>query len=902
MADTATVEQRLRQGLFYAAAEAVRPFNVRETRDPWRLALASEAFERTGRSAEAMSVIDELCRRETAPSRALARALIVRGVLELEACRVDASIAALERALHVAVGASAPSEACWSRLRLLPSRYEADPGLDLDAAVADARAAIERHVEPTATIAFHVFASEAYARRGWLPPARRHLTTAHELLRRTENPWLAGLAAICTFCVAYLEMDYAAAENAAKQALRLSRTSGHLRSELAAIINLAHVWMYLGRLDDAGRMLRRASNMCDLSPRLRDSVRDGLAQLETRRGNLGSSRNLVDEVLASNTRDAYPRLWGALTKAEMLRHQGLYDECRRVCEQALAALPSPLDPGLTLRLRLILAEALARTGDLIDAGRVAARVRQDAVGLPPGLLAEMNHRIARVLSLAGLDRQAEALEDRAQRLVVPPGRRQAHGRRDAPGEPGDDGRQTGDVSARVLDRAAAIFEQAAHPELAAAEMGRLLDDLDCCSRWVIVREAGASRFVVESSRPMSTSDLRDVLHDPHVFTFDLFERAGQKYAVLAEPRPSMAATESVSAVLRLARHVQALADTGRGADEGALGLGAEGSGGMTAVLQIARRVAATDVPVLLLGETGVGKEWVARRIHEWSRRDPSRFVGFNCAAVSRELIEAQLFGHRRGAFTGALDASPGVLRAAEGGTVLLDEIAEVPLDCQAKLLRFLETGEVHAVGDSVPRLTSVRVLAATNRRLDELLAGTVMRADLFYRLNVVRIEIPPLRERRGEILPLAAEVLQRFGAEFRTGPLRLSDACRQVLVSFDWPGNVRQLMNELRRAAALAAPGAIIEPADLSPEIGGGCPPAAASVHAQVTIELDQSLADATESLERASILRALELCQGRREQAAALLGLSRKGLYLKCQRLNIDVAESAGPPGGVTV
>jgi transcriptional regulator with PAS, ATPase and Fis domain len=209
------------------------------------------------------------------------------------------------------------------------------------------------------------------------------------------------------------------------------------------------------------------------------------------------------------------------------------------------------------------------------------------------------------------------------------------------------------------------------------------------------------------------------------------------------------------------------------------------------------------------------------------------------------------------------------------------------------LLRFLETGEVHAVGDSVPKLTRVRVLAATNRRLDELLAGTVMRVDLFYRLNVIRIEIPPLRERRGEILPLAADALQRFSAEFHKGPLRLSDACRQVLVAFEWPGNVRQLMNELRRAAALASPGATIEPDDLSPDVGGACPPVATSVGAKVTIELDQSLADATESLERASILRALELCQGRREQAAALLGLSRKGLYLKCQRLNIDVAES---------
>ena len=888
MADTATIEQRLRQGLFHAAADALRPFSLRDARDSWRLALAAETFERTGQTADALAAVAEICRREPRPSRALARGLIVRGVLELETGDAEASVATLERAAGVAAEANAPAEICWSRLRLLPSRFGVDPLIDLDALVADTRSAVDRHVDPAATIAFHVFASETYAKRGLLAPTRRHLATAQDLLKRVDNPWLAGLVAIAAFCLAYLEMDYAAAESAATQALRLSRISGHVRGEFAAITNLAHVWIHSGRLEDAGRMLRRAANMCDLSPTLRDSVRDGLAQLEGRRGNIGSGRDLVDEVLQSESpRHAYPRVWGALTKAEMLLHQKLYDECRAVCEAALAAMPSPADPGLALRLRLVLSESLARTGHLIEAGRVAARARLDAVGSPPGLLAELNQRIASVLSLGGLDQQAEALKDRAQRLAMPQGkvlsgpgsRRRSAGRAAA-----------GDVPIRVLDRVAAIFEQAGRPELAAAEIGRLLDDLECCARWVVTRESGGSRFVVESSQPMSTGELRDVLHNNATFGVDLFERDGQKFAILADPGPSIAATETLATVLRLARHCPAVAagEPPRGVDAAHW---ADELTGLRGVLHIARRVAETDVPILLLGETGVGKEWVARRIHEWSRRDPARFVGFNCAAVSRDLVEAQLFGHRRGAFTGAVDESTGVLRAAHGGTVLLDEIAEVPLDSQAKLLRFLETGEVHPVGESLPRRAEVRVLAATNRRLDELTAATIMRPDLFYRLNVVRIEIPPLRQRRGEILPLAVEALQRFGAEFRKGQLRLSDATRQVLVSCDWPGNVRQLLNELRRAAALAAPGQVLEPSDLSPEIASSTP-SAARPRAQVTIELDQSLANATCALERACILRALELCQGRREQAAALLGLSRKGLYLKCQRLDIDIPE----------
>ncbi len=897
MADIALVEQRLRQGLFYAAADAVRLLDASQTSDPWRLALAAEAYERTGRVAEATAAVADVCRRGPTATRALARALIVRGVLELERGNADESVVTLERAQAVASQIGSPTEVSWSQLRLLLSRFDAEPVLDLDAAVSRTRVTVERFGEANAAIALHVFASEAYAKRGVLAPARRHLTAAQDLLRLTENPWLGGLVAIGGFCLSYLDMDYAAAENSAKQALRLSRISGHLRSEFAAIIDLAHVWIQFGRLDDAGRMLRRASNMCDLSPRCRDCVRDGLAQLELRRGNLGSSQHLVDEVLASTSpRHAYPRVWGALTKAEMLLRQGLFGECQAQCEAALAALPVPTDKGLALRLRLILSEVLAQTGSFAEAGRVAARARQDAADSSLGLLAELNHRIANVLSLGGLELQAEALEDRAQRLVAPVLKRPVVGatRRGSTGHVvgAELGGRGGDARTRVLDRTAAIFEQAGRPELAAAEVGRLLDDLDCCARWAVVHETGASRFFVEASGPMTPADLKDLLNDPAVFCIDLFDRGGHRFSMLAEPRPSIAATESLSVVMRLARHCAA-APTGvlPGIGEDAGVSAGDAMTGMSAVLHIARRVADSDVPVLLLGETGVGKEWLARRIHGWSGRERSRFVGFNCAAVTREMIEAQLFGHRKGAFTGAIDGSIGVIRGADSGTVLLDEIGDVPLDCQAKLLRFLETGEVHGIGEVLPSPTNVRVLAATNRRLEDLIATGLMRQDLFYRLSVVRIEIPPLRQRRDEIIPMAIEALHKFANEFRKGQLRISDASRELLVAHDWPGNVRQLVNELRRAAALASAGDTIEPRDLSPEIGV-TPPPRATPPAQVTIELDQSLAEATDELERASIVRALELCHGRREHAAALLGLSRKGLYLKCQRLNLEMPD----------
>lgn len=886
MADIAVVEARLRQGLFKGALDALGPCAPSEIRDSWHLALAAEALERTGRLAEARGAVRELLRREQ-KGRAVARGLIVAGVLELENNEPAASVATLDRALALARSGGHAAEAAWSHLRLMLSRFEADPALDLEAVGDEVRRTVDHAGEPIARIAFHVFASEMSAKRGLLPEARRHLAGSSELLARIDHPWLEGLHAISAFCVLYLDMDYPAAEHAAKQALRLSGVSGHLRSEFAAIIDLAHVWMCTGRLEDAARMLRRASNMCDLSPRCVDSVRDGLAQLELYRGNLPDGRLLVDEVLASSgPRHAYSRVWGALTRAEMLLREGLHAECRSQCETALATLPAPADRGLVLRLRLVLAEALAQGGAVADAARVAALARQDALDSPVGLLAEINQRLARVLALGGLPLQAAALEERAQRLIAP-GRDSAKAGRSVAETADTVARGIAqDACTRVLDRVAAMFEQAGRADLAAGEVGRLLDDLDCCRRWAVVHETGTSRVPLEHS-DMADADLRDLLADPGALAIELGDGAAPHLSVIAEPQPSAAAMASLSAVMRLMRRASgafgAGAASGGGVDDGS-------AGGMRGVLQMARRVADSDVPVLLLGETGVGKEWLASRIHEWSGRRGHAFVGFNCAAVGRDMLEAQLFGHRRGAFTGAIDMSPGVLRGAERGTVLLDEIGEMPSDLQVKLLRFLETGEVHPIGEPAPRRVNVRVLAATNRRLEDLLGPAGLRPDLYYRISVVRLEIPPLRERREEIVPIALDALHRAARECRRQVPALSPAARDVLAAYHWPGNVRQLVNEMRRAVALAGPRDTVETSDLSHEIAAATSVRALAPAAHIAIDLDQTLERAVDDLERASIVRALELSQGRREQAAALLGLSRKGLYLKCQRLKLHV------------
>jgi transcriptional regulator with PAS, ATPase and Fis domain len=199
-------------------------------------------------------------------------------------------------------------------------------------------------------------------------------------------------------------------------------------------------------------------------------------------------------------------------------------------------------------------------------------------------------------------------------------------------------------------------------------------------------------------------------------------------------------------------------------------------------------VASANVTVLLTGETGVGKEIFAKAIHQASARSERVFLPFNCSTVPRDMLDSQLFGHKRGSFTGAQNDAPGMIRSANGGTLFLDEIGEMAIETQPKLLRFLESGEILPLGESKPILVDVRVVAATNANLDQLLSDGRFREDLYYRLNVIRIDIPPLRERREEIPALVDHFLEKFGRELQKPMLRIADETLEYLVLYRWPG------------------------------------------------------------------------------------------------------------------
>jgi DNA-binding NtrC family response regulator len=312
-----------------------------------------------------------------------------------------------------------------------------------------------------------------------------------------------------------------------------------------------------------------------------------------------------------------------------------------------------------------------------------------------------------------------------------------------------------------------------------------------------------------------------------------------------------------------------------------------GDAAMIELHELVKRVARTEVNVLILGETGVGKDVVASLLHELSPRRERPFLKLNCATFSPALLESELFGHEKGAFTGASATKVGLLENAAGGTVFLDELGEMPRDVQAKLLHAIESREVMRIGSLRPRAIDVRFVAATNRDLEAEAARGAFRSDLFYRLDTVQIRVPPLRERPSEILPLAERFLEQARSQFGLGRMAFSPEALAAMKAHPWPGNVRQLRNAVERAALLGDR-PVIEPADL--DLGKSRAAAAMPV-APPEPEADRSevsWSQARQAEEKEQIARALERSGGNQSQAAKLLGMPRRTLVRKLSQYGL--------------
>jgi two-component system, NtrC family, response regulator PilR len=372
---------------------------------------------------------------------------------------------------------------------------------------------------------------------------------------------------------------------------------------------------------------------------------------------------------------------------------------------------------------------------------------------------------------------------------------------------------------------------------------------------------GAYDFV---TKPFATSELRAIVH-----------KALEKRAIVTE-------NEKLRAELLRERGHEILGH----------------SEPMRRIFDIVQRIAPARTTVLITGESGTGKERIARAIHEASDRRNKRMLVVNCGAIPENLIEAELFGHERGAFTGAVSSRLGLFREADGGTILLDEVADLPLALQVKLLRVLQERKVRSLGGSSELPVDVRVLAATNRNVEEDVRAGRFRQDLYYRLNVIRVQVPPLRDRREDVRPLALHFVSRCAAEQSKDIHGLSPEALRALEAYAFPGNVRELENVIERAIALAT-GPTIGLGDLPVELSG-----ATSQPLPALIGLPEAgcnLDDVLGEVERRLLLQALERSGGVRTQAAKLLGVTLRSLRYRFNKHSLsdgadDVGDSESP------
>ena len=765
---------------------------------------------------------------------------------------VPSSLFHAEAAAELAERSGSERRTVWAHLGLLRLQVDAESGPGLESQLARAGALARRSQLAQALAYFHECASIVDGQRGRLASAWRHCASAESLLVQEPSLALQGTLLLNRSCLRYLEGDYEGALVDLQHASTWITHSGLVRNAGALRNNRAHLELLTGRLTTAQRAFGALSRSRKPSRDVRIGALDGLARTHLAAGALDQCDAELDRLQRYAGRadlDAvYHVRWASLTRTRALLARGRVREALDHAHHLEATASRTGDTYLRGIVLLLTARAHHALGQPAEAARELLRAA-DVLEHAPQLRAEYCHHAAALV--ADLDPPAaRLLRDRAHRLWSAGGAsglRAEVERSEVPVPPAR--RATEPVAGSPLAvalAAAACVDTAGVPNdlpRALAALARALGlDAD---------DALDSSIPADPAAALAQSSLR------------VIARAARPAAVTDDKAPPR---------------------TGNGDVE------RETSTEMDTLRSMARRIASTDTPVLITGETGTGKDLLARFIHQHSASAAGPFVPFNCAAVGRDLFDSQLFGHRKGAFTGAGEDALGVIRAAAGGTLFLDEIGEMGLDTQPKLLRFLESGEVHPVGATRADTVHVRVVAATNADLEAMVADRRFREDLYYRLGIVRFRLPPLRERRPEILPLAQRFLQEFATRYGKGTLTLDDSTAACLSGYGWPGNIRQLLNEMKRVAALADSGTVIETDALSPEIRRRLQRSDAdSAPAEVTaIVLAQPVRTAVESLERAQVAHALRACAGHAGQAAELLGLSRKGLYLKRRRYGL--------------
>ena len=720
--------------------------------------------------------------------------------------------------------------------------------------------------------------------------------------------------------------DLTRAEDALHRALDVRSPIQFHETTGAVFDTLAQIHLIRGRYDLASDFLGRASDAYGAYGRQTSqwyewSVRVLGARLAMRRGDLDAAVALADEILQAEA-PPFDALQATLIAAEAHIEAGRLADA----EQRLASAADRLDPksapaewGEFLRLRGALH---ARNGSAADAYHDFAQSAALLELLGERYQTALSHlALGRLVAESGARSIAERHLQKARATFL-----QLGAERDLRDTEAAEALLTNVGTGQYLISPAdaddaivrRIVDAAALPELLGRETASaLLEAAAADAAIVFVQLPGGDVRIVASAgcdqdaaRALARSATHGTAYGRGTLAVEPLGRdpEGPRFGLVASPRqighPVMRRLRMIATVARqgfalcAARDRSAATESGLAVDrslEPLLPGFLSASAAMSRVVEQIQRLQGNELTVLLTGESGTGKELVARAIHVGSHRSAATFLPYNCTTTGRDLADSQLFGHRRGSFTGAVSDQPGLVRTAAGGTLFLDEIGDLPLDVQPKLLRFLEQSEIMPIGDTRPQRVDVRVLAATNADLEQRVAEGKFREDLYYRLSVIRIHVPPLRDRREEIPHLSTYFLREASERLGKPDIHLSSETLDVFSQYWWPGNVRQLKNEVQRAVALSAPGGMIQPVHLSPEIvSTKLPTASASGTASRGRRSAATLAAAVEEVERDLIQGALDRSGGNISETARTLGLTRRGLYLKLRRLGLDLRAGA--------
>lgn len=898
--------QLMKRGRFGDAVNSLQHEGA--THDPThnlKQSLLADALQRTGHNKEAERVATRSLESMRSAPEAAGRCHLVLGNILRERGEIRRAIDQLQTAAVLAK--DDPELACWVQLRLMAAVGELAGVQSAMARLPDVKRCLTRLGDARPFAALHLWIAEIETTRGCLDNARRHLRIAESLLAKVDDAWLHGYLAINSFGVSYCSAEMAEAQRWAEAAIEWTRLSGHAAGRRAAFANLGHIEFSLGRVSHAEECFKRALGTSDSGSKSQFAILDSIAQVKLHLGELDDCQLILDQLDGLSIENAkMPNsyaAWALQTKIQLLLKQGRVEEANKLCSGLDSILTTVSEPRIRAVLGLLSVETSIANGRLVAAAIKLRSVLSASGELPPDLLGEIERIIAKTLSLSGTHNIARINFERAIDTfeVIGHAIGKSRATADASHSMAATKLEVEPFSVRSsLDRVRALLETRRRPELFATEAVKLLRELDCASNLSLTIDRGSdksqrapSKFWLDNSNSESAVEVPSiVLHvgSSNEREFRIGFRAKEDCAsilaavtfqriiemLLAAPVSSPEFGESE--ILWSANEYLSNEEVVFAADS------------MTDVLKTINKIAATNLSVLITGETGTGKEVIAKTLHERSERASKPFIALNCAAIPRDLLESQLFGYRRGAFSGAADHFPGVFRAADRGTILLDEVAEIPLEMQPKLLRFLESGEIHPLGESRPTKVDVRLLFATNANLEDLVKQHRFREDLFFRINVIHLKLPPLRERREDIPLLTGLFARRFSREFSKELPRFAPEVIEQLILSPWPGNIRQLCNEIRRVVALVDTDKVITSDLLSAEVRRTAADSQGqlSLTPRLSIELDQALPKAVNCVERAMVEHALNKAQGRVALAAEMLGLSRKGLYLKRQRLGI--------------